>query len=178
LAKWADKKSYSQLRVDGEYVSTNPWPKLARYKEHDIELPVGKIKIALNKEKECEKLLQHALDLGNGVVIVEPLNTKGKNKKEETLFSTERACPSCGKGFDELDPRLFSYNSKHGWCDSCFGTGEKIKDFDAEQSGEETNWLEDDENDSTVCEAFEINPSHNLQPCRLMILKNGFQRLN
>ncbi|VAW67387.1 Excinuclease ABC subunit A, dimeric form [hydrothermal vent metagenome] len=153
LAKWADKKSYSQLRVDGEYVSTNPWPKLARYKEHDIELPVGKIKIALNKEKECEKLLQHALDLGNGVVIVEPLNTKGKNKKEETLFSTERACPSCGKGFDELDPRLFSYNSKHGWCDSCFGTGEKIKDFDAEQSGEETNWLEEDENDSTVCEA-------------------------
>ena len=153
LAKWADKKAYSQLRVDGEYVPTNPWPKLARYKEHDIELPVGKIKIALNKEKECEKLLQHALSLGNGVVIVEPLNTKGKNKKEETLFSTERACPSCGKGFDELDPRLFSYNSKHGWCDSCFGTGEKIKDFDAEQSGEETNWLEDDENDSAVCKA-------------------------
>jgi len=153
LAKWADKKSYQQLRVDGEYVPTNPWPKLARYKEHDIELPVGKIELTPNKEKECKKLLQHTLNLGNGVVIIEPLNVKGKKKKAELLFSTERACPSCGKGFDELDPRLFSYNSKHGWCDSCFGTGEKIKDFDEEQSGEENNWLEDNENDSAMCKA-------------------------
>ena len=39
------------------------------------------------------------------------------------VFSTRRACPSCGRSFAELDPRLFSYNSKHGWCESCFGTG-------------------------------------------------------
>jgi hypothetical protein len=39
------------------------------------------------------------------------------------VFSTKRACPNCGTGFPELDPRLFSFNSKHGWCKSCFGTG-------------------------------------------------------
>ena len=39
------------------------------------------------------------------------------------MFSTKRACPSCGRSFAELDPRLFSYNSKHGWCESCYGTG-------------------------------------------------------
>ncbi|RDH84641.1 MAG: excinuclease ABC subunit A [endosymbiont of Galathealinum brachiosum] len=150
LAKWASTKGYQQLRVDGEYVSTSDWPKLARYKEHDIELPIGKLKIAANKEKECADLLQQALDVGNGIVIVEPLKAT-KKQVGERLFSTERACPSCGKGFDELDPRLFSYNSKHGWCDSCYGTGETIKDFDEEQTGEEGAWLENEDDVSTQC---------------------------
>jgi excinuclease ABC subunit A len=42
------------------------------------------------------------------------------------IFSVKRACPSCGRSFPELDPRLFSYNSKHGWCASCYGTGVKL----------------------------------------------------
>jgi len=157
LAKWAAKKSCVQLRVDGEYVTTDPWPKLARYKEHNIEMPLGKIKVAPNKDKELKNLLQQALDIGNGVVIVEPLKTQSKSKKVESLFSTERACPTCGNGFDELDPRLFSYNSKHGWCESCFGTGEVIKDFDEEQSGEESEWMnsEESENNSTSCDVCE-----------------------
>ena len=157
VAKWAAKKSCAQLRVDGEYVTTDPWPKLARYKEHNIEMPLGKIKVAANKDKELKNLLQQALDIGNGVVIVEPQKTKSKSKKVEALFSTERACPSCGKGFDELDPRLFSYNSKHGWCESCFGTGEEIKDFDEEQSGEESEWMngEESENNSASCKVCE-----------------------
>ncbi len=55
-------------------------------------------------------------------------------------FSTKRACPSCGTSFPEPDPRLFSYNSKHGWRPSCFGTGVELTGFDAEQSGEEVWW--------------------------------------
>ncbi len=52
-------------------------------------------------------------------------------------FSVKRACPACGRSFPELDPRLFSYNSKHGWCASCFGTGLKIEqvNWDEERSG-------------------------------------------
>ena len=153
LAKWAGEKGYSHLRVDGEYLATTPWPKLSRYQEHNIELPVAQLKISANKEKACATFLQQALDIGNGVVIVAPLSKKGSRSKGEALFSTERACPSCGKGFDELDPRLFSYNSKHGWCGTCFGTGEVIKDFDEEQSGEETQWLNDEENTSTSCKS-------------------------
>ncbi len=53
-----------------------------------------------------------------------------------------RACPSCAKSFAELDPRLFSFNSKHGWCEDCYGTGLKIRGFDEEQSGEEIWWNE------------------------------------
>jgi excinuclease ABC subunit A len=42
------------------------------------------------------------------------------------VFSTKRACPVCGTSYPELDPRLFSYNSKHGWCTTCVGTGVKL----------------------------------------------------
>ena len=41
----------------------------------------------------------------------------------DQVFSTKRACPVCGTSYAELDPRMFSYNSKHGWCTSCVGTG-------------------------------------------------------
>jgi excinuclease ABC subunit A len=57
-------------------------------------------------------------------------------------YSTTRTCPGCGTGFDEPDPRLFSYNSKHGWCPSCYGTGVALAGFDAEQTGEENAWVE------------------------------------
>ena len=59
-----------------------------------------------------------------------------------TVFSTRRACPSCGQSFAELDPRLFSFNSRHGWCESCYGTGVEMPGFDEQQSGEELWWNE------------------------------------
>ncbi len=149
LAQWAAERGYPQLRVDGEYQPTDPWPKLDRYKEHDIELPLMTLTVSPQNERQLVEGLEQALSLGNGVVIVAPVD-KGKAKSskrkggkdgQERLFSTERACPSCGCGFEELDPRLFSYNSKHGWCRSCYGTGIVIAGFDAEQTGEEGVWL-------------------------------------
>ena len=67
------------------------------------------------------------------------------------LFSTRRACARCGRSFPEPDPRLFSYNSKHGWCPSCFGTGELLRGFDAEQTGEEIWWNEWWEGGARAC---------------------------
>src|SRR5690606_35188658 len=49
-------------------------------------------------------------------------------------------CPGCGTSFPEPDPRMFSYNSKHGWCTSCYGTGLRLAGFTEEQTGEETIW--------------------------------------
>jgi excinuclease ABC subunit A len=74
-------------------------------------------------------------------------------------FSSRRACPGCGRGFAEPDPRLFSYNSAKGWCESCFGTGEQIQEFDAEQTGEESAWLEQAEKHTcSSCEGRRLNP--------------------
>jgi excinuclease ABC subunit A len=116
-------------------VSTSAWPRLDRFREHTIELPVGSVTVSPCNERELRTLLQRALDFGKGVVHV-------LDRSRLQVYSTRRACPSCGRSFAEPDPRLFSYNSKHGWCDGCFGTGLAIKGFDAEQSGEERWWNE------------------------------------
>ncbi len=154
LAKWAAGKGFRQLRVDGELLATEPWPRLDRYREHDIELPLGSVKVTAKNENGLRSLLSRALQVGKGVMIV-------RGARGETTFSTHRACPGCGRSFEELDPRLFSYNSKHGWCQACYGTGLELAGFDAEQSGEEiwwTDWWEGETPPCSSCDGKRLNP--------------------
>jgi len=133
LAKWAKARGHSHLRVDGEFLPTAPWPRLDRFKEHTLELPVGDLLVSVDKEAELRELLAKALDHGKGVLhVLAPLDElkaaigAGRSTAaigQVKVFSTKRACPACGTSYPELDPRLFSYNSKHGWCGSCVGTG-------------------------------------------------------
>jgi excinuclease ABC subunit A len=158
LAKWALGQGFGFLRVDGAATATAKWPRLARFKEHHIELPVGEIEVSARHEDGLRALVARALDFGKGVVQVAPSPlpspASGRGRKSaamlkrspangrtgEAVFSTQRACRKCGTSFPELDPRLFSYNSKHGWCESCYGTGLAMAGFDAEQTGEEIWW--------------------------------------
>jgi excinuclease ABC subunit A len=145
LAKWARGKGYSHLQVDGSLLPTAKWPRLDRFAEHNIELPIATLTLSAARESELRQALDSALEHGRGVIHVASGGTKtsGGTKPPQTgVFSTQRACPNCGTGFPELDPRLFSFNSKHGWCKSCFGTGLQLDQFDAEQSGEESAWRE------------------------------------
>ncbi|MGH8625958.1 MAG: excinuclease ABC subunit UvrA, partial [Gammaproteobacteria bacterium] len=160
LAKWALTKGFEFLRVDGGMTPTNKWPRLARFKEHNIELPVGEIAVTPKGEKELRAALTRALDLGKGVLQI--VSAGNGRSKKTTTFSTKRACPSCGRGFPELDPRLFSYNSKHGWCESCYGTGLSMSGFDGEQTGEEIWWNDRWEGQERVCPSCEgtrLNPT-------------------
>jgi excinuclease ABC subunit A len=160
LAKWARTKGYAHLRVDGKLLPVLPFPRIDRFKEHSIELPVSSLKIEPKKENELRKALSIALDLGKGSVQV--------LAKKPQSFSTKRACPSCGRGFAEPDPRLFSYNSRHGWCATCYGTGLELKDvgWDAERSRTGTEdhvldswieWLEVDQ-PCPACLGKRLNP--------------------
>jgi len=133
LAKWAKARGHSHLRVDGEFVRVDPWPRLDRFKEHTLELPVGDLVVEPAREAELRALLARALDAGKGVMhLLTPLD--GLHEAMENghgtlgigavkVFSTKRACPTCGTSYPEPDPRMFSYNSKHGWCPHCVGTG-------------------------------------------------------
>src|SRR5471032_2123526 len=134
LAKWAKTRGHTHLRVDGEFLSVDPWPKIDRFKEHTIELPVGDLTVSANDEATLKAMLLETLELGKGVMhLLAPLDDlhgalnggkKGtKHVSEIRVFSTKRACPVCGTSYPELDPRMFSYNSKHGWCHTCVGTG-------------------------------------------------------
>ncbi len=133
LADWARPRGYTHLRVDGEFLPTTGFPRIDRFKEHTIELPVADGVVDPDNEAWLREHLGKALEIGKGQVhvlselgdLAEAMEagetTAGIGKLE--VFSTTRACPVCATSYPELDPRLFSYNSKHGWCPDCVGTG-------------------------------------------------------
>jgi len=164
LAKWAGGKGHTHLRVDGEFIPVAPWPRLDRYKEHTIELPVADLLVDPRHEQPLRDAIRSALEHGHGSMSVLLDLTPGEDGQleerrlagpsaaaQQLHFSVKRACPSCGTSFPEPDPRMFSYNSKHGWCPGCFGTGLQLKGFDAEQTGEETIWNAWYEGDAAPC---------------------------
>ena len=136
LADWARPRGYTHLRIDGEFLPTTGFPRIDRFKEHTVELPIASLHIDPKNEAALRLALTEALQHGKGQVhVLAPLDglqgamlagtsTKGIGKLE--AFSTKRACPVCSTSYPELDPRLFSYNSKHGWCLDCVGTGVKL----------------------------------------------------
>ena len=144
LALWARNKGFHELIVDQERVKSSPFPKLDRFKEHTIELPVSTETIEPENEADIKQLLAKTLELGDGVFDV-------VCKDEIRTFSTKQSCPSCRKSFPSLDPRLFSYNSKLGWCPTCMGNG--FKPFQNALSVEETTGelISDESDDLVIC---------------------------
>ena len=173
LADWARPRGYTHLRIDGEFLPTTNFPRIDRFKEHTVELPVGDLLVTPNNEAALRALLASALQHGKGVVhVLGPLDglvgamaggTATKHIGKLLAFSTKRACPVCSTSYPELDPRLFSYNSKHGWCTDCVGTGVKLtkeqrKAFDDsvqddDNKGREQSFAEPEVDDvaDTVC---------------------------
>ena len=136
LADWARPRGYTHLRVDGSFLPTTGFPRLDRFKEHTVELPVASIEVTAENEALLRDKLTTALELGKGVLhVLSAIDTleSAMQAGDDTagigqlqVFSTKRACPVCATSYAELDPRLFSYNSKHGWCPDCVGTGVKL----------------------------------------------------
>jgi excinuclease ABC subunit A len=136
LADWARPRGYTHLRIDGEFLPTTGFPRIDRFKEHTVELPIADLHVTPDNEAALRLGLATALQHGKGVVhVMAPLDglqgamragtsTQAIGKIE--VFSTKRACPVCATSYAELDPRMFSYNSKHGWCPDCVGTGVKL----------------------------------------------------
>ena len=136
LAEWARPRGYTHLRVDGQFLPTQGFPRIDRFKEHTIELPVMSLDITADNEALLRQSLAQALEHGKGVVhvlsqltglraaMMAGSSTVGIGRLE--VYSTKRACPVCATSYAELDPRLFSYNSKHGWCPDCVGTGLRL----------------------------------------------------
>ena len=162
LAKWALGKGYWHLRVDGKLLPTRPFPRLDRFKEHTIELPVAEVEVdAEERERSCARRCSTRSTSARAWCTC-------CGTKEVQVFSTKRACRSCGRSFPELDPRLFSYNSKHGWCAACYGTGLQIDEVEWDDERSKTGaedhvldswieWLEIDEA-CPECEGKRLNP--------------------
>jgi excinuclease ABC subunit A len=116
VARWAERNGFDSLFVDGQFVPVKQFRKLERFKEHTIDVVVG----VIDKKRiaKARNLSQRALEIGRGTARL--IDAKGRL----TVMSTEMSCPGCGRAFEELDPRLFSFNSPHGACEECGGFGE------------------------------------------------------
>jgi excinuclease ABC subunit A len=116
VARWAERQGFDSLYIDGRLVALAQFRKLERFKEHSIDVVVGVIDA--KRVAKARNLTQRALEIGRGTAHL----LDAKNRL--TVMSTEMSCPGCGRAFEELDPRLFSFNSPHGACEECGGFGE------------------------------------------------------
>jgi excinuclease ABC subunit A len=116
VARWADRQGFDTLYVDGRLVPVSHFRKLERFKEHTIDVVVG----AIDRKRitKARDVVRRALEIGRGTARL--LDSRNRLN----VLSTEMSCPSCGRAFEELDPRLFSFNSPHGACEECGGFGE------------------------------------------------------
>ena len=130
VARWAERQGFDSLYIDGKVVPIAQFRKLERFKEHSIDVVVGVIGAPSRSRSNnqavgvplphrlASEVAQRALEIGRGTARL--LDSKNR----VTVMSTEMSCPNCGRAFEELDPRLFSFNSPHGMCEECCGFGE------------------------------------------------------
>ncbi len=112
------RMGFERVRVDGRLMALDPVPDLARHKEHDIlALLPGLDRTGLSVERIAEGV-RKGLAMGEGIVHLEL-----PGEKEARVFSSHLYCPDCDKGLAPLDPRLFSFNSRQGYCPACLGIG-------------------------------------------------------
>ncbi len=173
IAEWAARQGYAEIRADGQLYPTDEKFRLDRFKEHDIEVVIGVLDKprgragtgsakAASGERQGptpQQLVDEALRVGKGTAFA--LDNHG----ELTVHSTERACPQCGRSFQPLDPKQFSYNSSQGWCLKCRGFGELFYLPEAERGAradaiEESwwSWQEGKREPCPDCGGSRLNP--------------------
>jgi len=115
------RKGFVRARVDGEIVELDSPPTLEKYKQHTVEVVIDRIVLKPNIRKRLADSVELALSEGEGLCSVLVDN------KEERTFSQSLACTRCGFAYQEITPRLFSFNSPYGACPVCHGLGTKME---------------------------------------------------
>ncbi|MDD1674132.1 MAG: excinuclease ABC subunit UvrA, partial [Methanomicrobiales archaeon] len=116
------REGYARVRVNGEIISTEAEADLERYKKQDIEVVIDRFD--LSDRSRLVESVEHALKKSEEGLVIAVYETG-----EESTHSSRRACPICGISFEELQPRMFSFNSPFGACEDCKGLGIRM-DFD------------------------------------------------
>ncbi|MGL9732863.1 MAG: excinuclease ABC subunit UvrA [Wolbachia sp.] len=125
------KQGYLRLKIDDKIHNINDLPKLDKNKMHNIFAIVDRVSISNNIGNRLPSSIESALRLGHGLIYVEIVNLPNdqnyKYKNDQVLtFSENFACPESGFTLEEIEPRLFSFNSPYGACCSCNGLGKKL----------------------------------------------------
>ena len=116
------RQGFIRARVDGEMIELDEPPQLNRQQKHTIEVVIDRVKVQPDIKQRLAESIESALKLTNGLVKVAWLEEDAK----DLLFSANFACHICGFSLEELEPRLFSFNSPVGACPDCDGLGTRL----------------------------------------------------
>jgi excinuclease ABC subunit A len=116
------KKGFLKVRVDGEVKDLAPKMQVDRYKIHDIELVVDRMKVSKDMRTRISQSVQQSLKLGKDLMFVLFENDKGKTG--EASYSRQLMCEDTGISYEEPSPNSFSFNSPYGACPTCKGLGQ------------------------------------------------------
>ncbi len=117
----AKKKGFVRVRIDGEARDLDTDIKLDKNKKHTVEVVVDRLVVKPTVATRLADSIETAVRLSGGMVGVV------QGSEPVRAFSTEYACPNCDISFEELSPRMFSFNSPYGACTGCLGLGHKME---------------------------------------------------
>ncbi|MBC6405311.1 MAG: excinuclease ABC subunit UvrA [Rhodospirillales bacterium] len=112
------KRGFQRVKIDGEIHEIAEAPALDKKRKHDIEVVIDRLVLRTGLEQRLADSFETALELANGLAFAEDADSG-----ERLTFSAKFACPVSGFTIEEIEPRLFSFNSPHGACPTCDGLG-------------------------------------------------------
>ncbi len=116
------KEGFVRARIDGKLIELDQEIRLKKNIKHNIEVVVDRLKIRPDIRQRLAESVEVALKLGSGLVIAENVD-----QAEEHLYSEQFACMKCGISYEEIEPRMFSFNSPYGACPTCDGLGTRLE---------------------------------------------------
>ena len=123
------KRGFSKIKVDGKYLDISDFPDLNKKIKHEISIIVDRIILNSSVGNRLADSVETAVNLSSGLLVVEYENEtvpKKFRKKESITFSSKFSCPESGFTIEEIEPRLFSFNSPYGACEECEGIGHNL----------------------------------------------------
>ena len=123
------KRGFQKIKVDGKYYDINDFPVLNKKVKHDISIVIDRVVLNSKLGNRLADSIETALNLSDGLLIVEYENEtlpKKFRKIESVTFSSKFSCPESGFTIEEIEPRLFSFNSPFGACEECEGIGHNL----------------------------------------------------
>lgn len=120
IIEGAFSEGFVRLRIDGEIVETDSEINLDKKKKHTIEAVVDRLVVKSKSKQRLADSVETALKAGQGTVLI-------NIKKQDLIFSEQFACLNCNISYEEISPRLFSFNSPFGACQTCDGLGQKME---------------------------------------------------
>ena len=120
--KELQKQGFTKIKVDGIMYAIEDFPELDKKLKHDLEIVVDRLAVKADNQARLAESIETALGIAEDLVIVETV-PRDDSEPQQMLFSAKYACPHCGFSLPDLEPRMFSFNSPFGACQTCDGIG-------------------------------------------------------